>query len=264
MKQIKDLLKARENQLLQMKKDKEEALMEAPKGALRICHSKNRVQYYHRSDPQDYNGGYIRGKDIQLARNLAQKDYDRKVLQTVEKELNAIRKYLFLCPEVEVEEIYENLKEERKNLITPIWKPEDEYVRQWNSVKYQGKGFFEDTPEFYTMKGERVRSKSELMIADLLNRRGIPYRYEYPVYVNGVGKIYPDFTVLNVRNRTELYWEHLGMMDDASYVEKALQKIAVYEKNEIFQGEKLILTYETRKNPLSQKQVVCLMQHYFE
>lgn len=51
----------------------------------------------------------------------------------------------------------------------------------------------------------------------------------------------------------EMYWEHLGMMDDSNYVENALQKIALYEQNGIFPGKNLILTYETGKNPINQK-----------
>ena len=38
--------------------------------------------------------------------------------------------------------------------------------------------------------------------------------------------IHPDFTVLNVRTREILYWEHLGMMDNKEYIESALAKIA--------------------------------------
>lgn len=262
MEQVKELLKTREKYLLQMKKDKEKALEATPEGTLRICNSRNRTQYYQRTDPKDLNGSYIREQDINIARDLAQKDYNRKVLQAIEKEINAIKKYLSNYPEVNAELIYEKLHKERQKLVTPIWEPEEQYVNKWESIEYQGKGFNEDTPEFYTIKGERVRSKSELIIADLLSREGIPYRYEYPIYVKGVGKIYPDFTVLNVKNRKEMYWEHLGMMDDASYVEKALQKIEKYEQNSIFPGEKLILTYESRKNPLSQKQVLLMIRHY--
>lgn len=61
-----------------------------------------------------------------------------------------------------------------------------------------------------------------------------------------------------------MYWEHLGMMDDDSYVEKALQKIASYEQNGFFPGENLILTYETRQNPINQKLVLLMIQHYLQ
>ena len=109
-----------------------------------------------------------------------------------------------------------------------------------------------------------MRSKSELIIADLLYKEGVPYRYEYPLYLNGLGRIYPDFTVLNTKERKELHWEHLGMMDDAEYAENALRRIAVYEKNGIFPGENLILTHETRKNPLDQKIIKMMIANYLK
>ena len=61
-----------------------------------------------------------------------------------------------------------------------------------------------------------------------------------------------------------MYWEHLGMMDDPSYVEKSLQKITLYEQNGIFPGENLILTYETRKNPMNQKIIRLMIQRYLK
>ena len=79
-----------------------------------------------------------------------------------------------------------------------------------------------------------------------------------------LGTVYPDFTVLNVKRRKELYWEHLGMMDDPEYVEKAMQKIAMYEENGIFPGESLILTYETRMNPISPKIVNLMISQYLK
>ena len=199
-----------------------------------------------------------------MAKQLAQKDYDKKVPTCAEKELNAISKFLVNCPDKSVEQIFENLHEGRKRSITPIMETHEEYVQKWQEEIYQGKAFYDDTPELYTMKGERVRSKSELIIADMLSKEGVPYRYEYPLHLKGVGKIYPDFTVLNVKKRKELYWEHLGMMDDPSYAEKALKKITIYEQNGNFPGEDLILTYETRKNPMNQKVIMLMIQHYLK
>ena len=121
-----------------------------------------------------------------------------------------------------------------------------------------------DLPELYTAKGERVRSKSEVMIADLLNKETIPYRYEYPLYLKGFDLVYPDFTVLNVKKRKEIYWEHFGMMDDSEYVEKAMKKITVYAQNGIFPGINLIVTFETRKTPLNQKMAMLVIKEYLK
>lgn len=54
------------------------------------------------------------------------------------------------------------------------------------------------------------------------------------------------------------------MMDDLDYVENALRKITLYEKNGIFTGDSLILTYETKKNPINQKVVRGMIQRYLK
>lgn len=264
MNQVMQLIKVREKQLLQMKKEKENALIKAPEGKLRVCSHGNRTQYYLRNDPKDFNGVYIREEDVDIAKKLAQKDYDQKLLHAVEKELSAMQKYFANCPEKMAEEVYESLHRERQKLVVPILEPDDIYIQKWKSMEYQGKGFYDDMPELFTVKGERVRSKSEMIIADMLNKEEIPYRYECPVILKGVGKVYPDFTVLHVKLRKEMYWEHLGMMDDLAYVENALQKITSYEQSGIFPGENLILTHETRKNPINPKKIRSIIQHYLK
>jgi len=262
MEQITKLLEERKKQLLRVKKEKEKALSKAPKGALRVCCHGNRTQFYHRNDSKDLNGVYIRDKDIHVAQKLAQKDYDKKVLSAAENELMVIHKCLADYPKICAEDVYEGLHRERKKLILPILEPDEEYVHRWVNQEYQGKEFYGELPEFYTAKGERVRSKSEVIIADMLYREGIPYRYEYPIYLEGMGTIHPDFTVLNVRRRKEFYWEHLGMMDDELYAENAIEKIICYGQNDILPGVNLILTYETRKTPLNQKVIKRIFEYY--
>ena len=65
MEQIKKILRERENQLQQLKKAKEKALVKAPEGSLRLCKHGNKTQYYYRNDPKDFNGVYIKEKDIE-------------------------------------------------------------------------------------------------------------------------------------------------------------------------------------------------------
>jgi len=262
MENIKEILQARQKYLLQMKADKEKQIKNAPDGTLRVCNNGGRIQFYHRIEPTDCCGRYINERELPLVKSLAEKDYDKKLLRAIERELNAIKKYFDTYPATNVEQIYEKLHKERQKLVNPIVEPKEEFIRKWVELTYEGKGFQEDAPEFYTMKGERVRSKSELIIADILNREGIPYRYECPVYLSGYGRVYPDFTVLNVKSRKEIYWEHFGMMDDPVYAENALKKIATYENNGIFPGDRLLLTYETKNMPISQKKIRRIIQQY--
>ena len=112
----------------------------------------------------------------------------------------------------------------------------------------------DDNSEFYTIRKERVRSKSELIIADELYRYGIPYRYEKPLILENRGrpvKFRPDFTIMNKTGGKILIFEHLGMLDKPDYVEKNINKIDIYEKNGFLLGDNLIVTHETGKTPLS-------------
>lgn len=264
MEKIRESLEERKQQLLQIKRQKEDALKNTPEGSLRICNNKGKIQYYRRTNAKDFNGTYIREQDKEIAYQLAQKDYDRKILEDIKKELGATERYLASTKSLKAKYIYENLHQERRKLVNPIRIPDCEFIRDWELVEYEGKEFVEGTPEFYTTKGERVRSKSEVMIADMLDKERIPYRYEYPIYLKGVGVVYPDFTILNKASRKEMYWEHLGMMDDPNYAESVIRKITSYEQNGIFPGKDLILTYESKKNPLNSKIIKLMVQCYLK
>ena len=91
-------------------------------------------------------------------------------------------------------------------MVTPIKPTWDQIVTKWNEEEYQGKGFQEGTAVILTEKGERVRSKSEKILADLFYKRNIPYKYEKPLYLKEYGTIYPDFTFLSKRFGQEIYW----------------------------------------------------------
>lgn len=119
MENIKEILQARQNYLLQWKAEKEKAISTAPEGTLRICDSGKRTQYYHRIDPKDFNGRYINEKEFHIAKSLAQKDYDKKLIRVIEKELSAIKKYLDAYPTINAEQVYVKLHKERQRLVNP-------------------------------------------------------------------------------------------------------------------------------------------------
>ena len=102
---------------------------------------------------------------------------------------------------------------------------------------------------FKTNKGEYVRSKSELIIADRLSGLGIPYRYEAELIL-GDTVIHPDFTILDIKHRREVYFEHFGMMDNPKYATSAVQRINLYNRNNIVLGDRLFFTVETDSVPL--------------
>ena len=83
-----------------------------------------------------------------------------------------------------------------------------------------------------TKNGVAVRSKSEVIVADILDSLGISYKYEEPLYSKSNPKDFrlPDFTVSFEGD--VYYWEHLGMLNLPSYREAWERKHEWYNKNE--------------------------------
>ena len=246
-----------------MKNEKKKSLQAAPQGTLHISKNKGYTQYYHRSEGNKRTGKFIKKKDLELAAHLAQKAYDESILKAIEQELDYLRLIRKNVPAILPEEIFFALSEQRQKLVRPVYPSDEDFIKEWESFQYTPKPFEKGDPEHYSSRNERVRSKSEAIIADTLRDMGIPYRYECPIYLKGYGIIHPDFTVLHVRKRKSMYLEHLGKMDEFSYNERTANRLSLYEKNGIFPGEQLVLTHETRKNPLNRKYLIMMFEHYF-
>ena len=92
---------------------------------------------------------------------------------------------------------------------------------------------------YTTTKGDLVRSKSEVIIANLLHQHGIFYEYEKDLYYDGNQRLSPDFTL--IVNGKEYYWEHLGMIGKEDYDARWLKKQAIYQQH--FPNQ-LLITYE--------------------
>ena len=153
----------------------------------------------------------------------------------------------------------------RQELIIPATLSNEQYAAAWLAQKYKGRSFAADTPPLLTSKGERVRSKSEMLIADTLTRMGVPYHYEYPLTLNDNGHTFtmnPDFLCLNLRTRQEFIWEHFGMMDDAAYSSKTVKKLRTYAQNGIYPGHNLITTAETTELPLNTRYLEKIITEY--
>ncbi len=231
-----------------------------PEGRLRISVDHGVTRFYQCID--DRYGEYIPREKIQLPRQLAQKAYNETVLKTAETRVKRITRCLKDYSDDEIEQLFTSLHPERQKLITPVEPTFRQLQEQWYSEPYVGKAFKEGLPVIYSEKGERVRSKSEKILADFFYRNNILYKYEKPLNLSGYGIIYPDFTFLSKKLRREIYWEHEGRMDKPEYAIKAVKKINRYQLNGIMPGERLILTFETEQDVLNSKIVSNLVDRY--
>ena len=154
-----------------------------------------------------------------------------------------------------METIYDNMCAERKILIEPIEMTIKEKVRQWHETVYEPNTSHLENLRFETEQGDIVRSKSEVIIANILYQyhEDIFYKYERPLKVSlhGIDKtVYPDFSIMNVHTGKVVYWEHAGMMDDSHYVNEFVKKMNMYIANDLLPGRDVIVTYETSSSPL--------------
>lgn len=106
---------------------------------------------------------------------------------------------------------------------------------------YLGINHFELGKIHQTLSGEMVRSKSEVIIANILTERSISFVYEPMVFSPDGTEMYrPDFAI--IRGETTYYWEHLGMLDNEEYVNNWRVKKQWYDLH--FPGQ-LIITEDS-------------------
>lgn len=100
--------------------------------------------------------------------------------------------------------------------------------------------WYEEGKIHLTLSEHMVRSKSEVIIANMLAERQIPFWYEKPLFAPDGTFYLPDFTLM--MQGEEYYLEHIGRLDLPDYKSHWEKKKQWYNKNF---PHKLLTTYET-------------------
>ncbi len=250
----------------------EENSCRQPSGRLKITHKHGRPEFYYITERGSSRGRYIPVAQRDFAAQLAQKDYDLKITELIKREIVTLEKYLQQTEHGQsIKALYERLCPTRRSLIEPVTLSDEQYAERWNEqmlqVAGEGLPFAEDSQKYYTANGERVRSKSEVIIADALLRNGVPYCYEVPLKLNRGGEsgnvtFHPDFLCLNVRTRKEFYWEHFVKMGNEDYKENTVGKLNMYVENGFFPGRNLIFTMESGEESLNTRVVEKIIKEF--
>lgn len=229
-----------------------------PKGCLKYQNKGKKTFFYHQfmnEETKKWERKYIKRENFPLAKNLAQKHYYTMLEPLIKKQLKALKNFLQQYHPEEVEQVYDNLSEVRKLLVIPVGLSKEERIQRWYDEKYEGNTFHPENLKYETEQGELVRSKSEMIIANILyqHKEDILYKYERPLEILMDGKvktIYPDFTIMNIHTGCIVYWEHAGRMDDPYYANEFVRKMNGYSVNGLLLGRDVVVTYETLGNPL--------------
>lgn len=167
-----------------------------------------------------------------------------------------------ILPEDLLDAIMEDVKEKETYRISLF----DEFVRILESYtntfefhqrigEYLGIDKFSRGRIHETLSGDYVRSKSEVIIANILYQGGIPFSYELPLTTPDGAYFLPDFTI-NWKGKT-YYWEHLGLLDHEDYEMEWEFKKRFYEQHF---PKQLITTQES--STLSQEAKLIIGSHF--
>ena len=240
---------------------------------------------------------YVKPTDTRQIEELASVYYAKKIKDAALNEKKQIDNCLAILkkdPDTsEIDKVDATLpKEIMKNaVITEL--ANEGYARKWqdgNSIVRKWRTHSKDDYHIYkTMRGDYVASKSEVMIADRLFVKGIPYHYEIaftpeveedkgkPIYdyfgrlagyevINSnpqdADTLHPDFYVLNKRTRKAYFWEHLGKMDDPEYCRKNFNRFMRILDSGYTIGEDLIVTHEDSRHPLMTESIDEIVKRY--
>lgn len=257
----------------------------APEGKLYIKKIGDVYRYYYQKSSKLEKLIYLGEKDSELIRKLQEKDYYIKLKSVAESELKAQKEIQKIESSIQsYEHVFIQLPENKRTMISPYVSKETEEIKTriekecktWKKETFVRKGV-EKNISLVTLNGERVRSKSELIIADRLKNAGIPYCYERKYVfedddLNSKKKAFdldydvwfPDFQAINTRTGELFFWEHFGLMDNPEYCASCEFKLETYSKHGIFMGKNLIVTMESSKHTLNVEYVDRLINEFLK
>lgn len=204
-----------------------------PKG--RLVKKANR--YYHAIDRKEI--GIT--KNPELIRLLCRQKY----LLAREKQLNnnipIISRNISKLDHSTVQELILSLPSAYQNLPNPYFF--NQRTVAWQEEPYRQNSYLPESLNYFSKKGTPLRSKSEVLIANILEENDLPYRYDAEMTSSGK-KISPDFIIKNPFNGKTIIWEHFGALNEPNYAKKMNDKMKLYLNNGYSPFETIIYTFE--------------------
>lgn len=235
----------------------ETELAKLPPGKLLIAKDRRWEKWYC-----SYAGkkAYIPKEKHKLAAQLARKRYLEAQLADCTLEVSTCNAYL-----------QRHKKEPRSKQFLSKENPYHSFIfsaeseakiQDWLNSEYRSNPEHPEHLIHKSITGNLLRSKSEVLIDEMLFQYQIPYHYEEAFVFPDGTVYYPDFKIYSPKLGRFLLWEHLGKMDDAAYCRKAQKKLMKYTDNGIIPQRNLIITTETKDMPLDYQLVELYIHHY--
>lgn len=231
-----------------------EVLRHSPSGGLVYEKSSGRERYLHAVHEKAPNSRGYRYKrrlvtmDSPTLCGLADREYSRIALQILQYDLKMLETVLQRLRPYTPENIRVSMRQAYRSLpddcFRMIRQPKEALSRQfaWARAPFNQSTYKPEEKIHTTSRGLHTRTRAELLIAEMLYRFNIPFRYEQVLPI-GKYDFAPDFTFLD-KDGNEFYLEYCGMMEDIFYRERQIWKRGVYESAGITEWENMIYIYD--------------------
>lgn len=214
-----------------------------PRGHIGQENRNGKQKLFHVYEENGKRKRVVVNDESQLPAQLTRKRYLEEEMEVLDKDIVALERFITTYIEPIPEKIIERLPEKYKTM------PEDYffYRQRWATEPYEQSAYKPEEKVQVTSRGLKVRTKSEVVVAEMLDAAGITYRYEQMIHIEGFS-FAPDFTILTKEGI--VYWEHAGKIHEEHYRNRHKWKLSMYEKAGIVSWENLIVTYDNAKGGL--------------
>ncbi len=235
------------------------ALKGLPEGRM-FMSNRGDKQYYYDAESHDYIGR-VDNKEVA---GKQQRYFLEKSISIMENNIKAADKYLKNFKDYMPEAVMDSLPGAYKfstleGLPKIVAFADGE---NWGNQHYDRSMKYPEHLIHKTMKGDMVRSKSELIVADILYQRRIPYHYEEPMLLGGK-EIVPDFKIAVRSENRFKYLEHCGMLGDPGYCNSLVWKMQQYMRYGYVPWKDVIFTFDNMDGSIDTMTINRIIDFFF-
>jgi len=254
-KELNEILKFYEELSVRYKTE----LAACPDGSLLYQKKGEHLQFLHSVEVDGKRVRFGINSDQRLIKALARKEFARVSSAIFENNAKAIRNAISKQIPFDPNQIlksmtkaYALLPEEyffNSNEIIIASRLSDDLIEkiktheEWWKKPYKEYWGYPEHKTKLTSRGQKVRSISELLIAEKLYEYSIPFHYEEELEING--RLFaPDFTFEGY-DYEKFYLDYFGMMNNVKYAKKNFLKLDDYYDAGLIPGENLIVVFDS-------------------
>ena len=126
-------LRQKQEEFLDLARRLQAFIKNAPKERLRIRKKGTHYQYYIEKNTKRT---YIPKKNLETAKKLAQRDYYKKLLPGLIKNLKVMKQFFKDYDTAKLEQSYSHLPAARRQLVQPIFLDNETYAQAWQAKKF--------------------------------------------------------------------------------------------------------------------------------